>query len=239
MQLFYSPAVSVPEHQLNEVESRHITKVMRKHVNDSLWLTDGGGNLYTAVIIRSHEKRCVVRTELHKTVPAPKPHLTIAIAMPKRSERFEWFLEKSTELGVNRIIPIICQRSERTKPRTDRWQKVIVAAMKQSTRLHLPQLDNAIKFDQLLEMEWLDDTSRFIAHCMDGYRENVWDVLIRGQNAVIAIGPEGDFSTQEVEKAVLKDWRPINLDEYRLRTETAAMTCVHGFRWLHKSLGIT
>lgn len=239
MQLFYSPVVSVPEHQLNEVESRHLTKVLRMHVNDSVWLTDGGGNLYSAVIIQAHEKRCIVRTELHRTAPAPQPHLTIAIAMPKRSERFEWFLEKATELGVNRIIPIICQRSERTKPRTDRWQKVIVSAMKQSTRLHLPQLDNAIKFDQLLEMEWLDDTSLFIAHCMDSYRENVWDVLIKGKNAVIAIGPEGDFSAKEVEKAVLKDWTAINLDEYRLRTETAAMTCVHGFRWLHKSLGVT
>ncbi len=236
MQLFYSPVVTVPEHQLSEEESRHLIKVLRMHINDRVYITDGGGNLYSAVIIQAHDKRCIVRTSLEDTDTAPFPHLTIVIAMPKKTERFEWFLEKATELGINRIVPIVSQRSERSKPRTDRWLRVIVAAMKQSHRFHLPQLDVPISFEDMINIPWPETTGKFIAHCLDTPRENVWDAIIRGKDAVIAIGPEGDFTEKEVEMATAKGWIPINLDEYRLRTETAAISCVHGYRWLHKTL---
>lgn len=229
MQLFYAPEITPPDYTLSEEESKHCVRVLRLAVGDRLHITDGRGALYTARITDDHPKRCTVQIE--QTDPAFEPlpyHLTMAVAPTKNNERYEWFLEKATEVGVTRFIPLETAHSERRTFKAERSEKVIVAAMKQSLKAYKPELTPLTRFEELLAMPF--EGRKFIAHCDEAQstegKRYLASTLQQGEAALILIGPEGDFSREEVERALAVGFEEITLGEQRLRTETAAVAAV-------------
>lgn len=224
MQLFYNPDISTNSRSFsfNKEESRHIVRVLRKTEGDQLTITNGNGMVFFATIIQAMDKKCVV--EIDKWENKPKSwdyHLHIAIAPTKMNDRFEWFLEKATEIGIDEITPIYCHHSERKNLKTDRMQKVIVSAMKQSLKFSLPKLNPPIKFNQ-----FINDNSaelRLIAHCQDADKPSLKNLIKGPKNIVVLIGPEGDFSSEEIATALSHNFQPISLGDSRLRTETAGI----------------
>jgi len=223
--LFYTPdiAPSTTEYTLNEEESKHGVKVLRLGIGAHVALIDGRGNYFDCEIIDAHPKRTQVRVLSIKPEFGKRNHyLHVAVAPTKNNDRFEWFLEKATEIGIDEITPLICEHSERKDIKVDRLNKVITAAVKQSLTAYHPKLNEAIKFADFLQR--VDQNSqRFIAHCVDLERSTLKQLLIPKADYCVLIGPEGDFSTQEIREALEKGYRPISLGHKRLRTETAAL----------------
>lgn len=206
---------------LNEETSKHVVQVLRMHNGDQLNLTDGTGNLFLAEIIDDHKKKCSVRiisTSYHQ--PSEKK-IRIAISLIKNNSRLEWFLEKVTELGVHEIIPMLCARTEKSHFRYDRMHSILVSAMLQSQQCWLPQLQEPVKFDKLVTKGY--EGGKFIAHCLD---ENTRRSLFSFQpfnSTIILIGPEGDFTNEEISMAKENGFHLVSLGETRLRTETAGL----------------
>ncbi|MBR2451859.1 MAG: 16S rRNA (uracil(1498)-N(3))-methyltransferase [Rikenellaceae bacterium] len=225
MQLFYAPEITLPEYTLPEEESRHCEKVLRKVVGDTLHLTDGVGTIYTARIL-STGKRCTVRIEQQTENFEQRPyHLTMAVAPTKNIDRFEWFAEKATEVGIDRIIPIECEHSERRIIKCERIDKIVVSAMKQSLKAYKPEVAPMTPLKKVIEMPF--EGKRLIAHCEKSEsRQLLKDVVKAGDNVLLLIGPEGDFSMSEIEAARKAGFIEVSLGEMRLRTETAALTGV-------------
>lgn len=229
MQLFYAPEIVPPQHTLTEEESKHCVRVLRLGVGDRLSLTDGAGTLYHCRIIDDHPKRCMVEVVEQITPYEPLPyHLTMAVAPTKSNDRYEWFLEKATEVGVSRIIPLESEHSERRVFKSERSEKVITAAMKQSLKAYRPQLEQLTPFREVVQMPF--EGRKLIAHCdtaatPEGKRY-LASTLQRGEAALILIGPEGDFSPEEIAEAVKAGFEEITLGTQRLRTETAAVVAV-------------
>jgi len=224
MQLFYNKDISKEDTQFtfDKTESRHIVKVLRKKDGDILHITNGKNELFTVKIILANDKRCLV--EIVKTEVKPKPwsyKLHIAIAPTKNNDRLEWFLEKATEIGIDEITPIICSNSERTVLKTDRLEKIVQSAMKQSLKFVLPKLNEPIKFSDFINQEFEGDL--FIAHCEELDKKSFAKTIQPNTNVLILIGPEGDFSPIEIEKALANKCTPVTLGESRLRTETAGV----------------
>jgi len=224
MQLFYNKYISKEDTQFtfDKTESRHIVKVLRKKDGDILHITNGKNELFTVKIILANDKRCLV--EIVKTEVKPKPwnyKLHIAIAPTKNNDRLEWFLEKATEIGIDEITPIICSNSERTVLKTERLEKIVQSAMKQSLKFVLPKLNEPIKFSEFINTEFESDL--FIAHCEDLDKKSFAKTIQPNTNILILIGPEGDFSPTEIEKALANKFIPVTLGESRLRTETAGV----------------
>lgn len=228
MNLFYHPNIRAGRHELSEEESKHAIRVLRNKQGDVIFTTNGNGQAFKGTISDANPKRTVLEVELFEEQVAPSPSLSIAFAPTKNTERVEWFLEKAVELGVNRIIPIECQHSERKKSRIDRWERIMVSAMKQSLRYHLPVLEEMSSFEEVVERS---ASVRLIAHCYDQERLALKDGLKLGEDALILIGPEGDFSIEEVQNAEERGWTSISLGNRRLRTETAALSVVDAFYW--------
>lgn len=227
MQLFYAPDIVPPEYTLGEEEARHCAKVLRLSAGDSLHLTDGRGTLYRAVITECSPRRCAVRVEQRLYPFEPLPYnLTMAVAPTKNIDRFEWFVEKATEIGVSKIIALECAHSERRNIKVERESKVAAAAMKQSLKAFLPEVTDMTPFGEVVSMPF--EGRRFIAHCNAprGEKHYLASTLARGENALILIGPEGDFSPEETECAVAAGFEEISLGTCRLRTETAAVAAV-------------
>lgn len=227
MQLFFDPRFCAGSQslELEPDEARHALKVLRLDVGDTLHVTDGRGTLYTCRIV-SADRRCGslnVRVEHAQSDCGRLPYnLTMAVAPTKNIDRFEWFLEKATEVGVSAIIPLECARSERRAIKPDRCGKVIAAAMKQSLKCFCPQLHGMTAFAGLLSMPY--EGRKFIAHCdTAGERRFLGDVLRAGEDAMVLIGPEGDFSAEEISAALAHGFEPVTLGNQRLRTETAAV----------------
>lgn len=223
MNYFYDPSLdnSVSLFSLGPEESRHIVKVLRKQPGDQLAITNGKGQLFTAEIVEAGPKRCTARIlESRKSLP-PRFALTLAVAPTKRVERYQWFLEKATEIGVTRIVPLLCDRSERQNLPTDRLQRVVQEAMKQSLQTFLPVLEEPIGFGAFLEQE--QPLLRFIAHCEEGEKMDLARRVAPDKDAVVLIGPEGDFTPAEIQAACDKGFMPVSLGNNRLRTETAAL----------------
>lgn len=221
MHIFYTPNIkSNPE--LPEEESKHCLKVLRLTQGDEIMLTDGAGNFYKAVISTATNKRCLVAIQetIHQE-PLWKGHLHIALAPTKNMDRNEWFAEKATEIGIDELTFLNCRYSERKVIKTDRIEKIVVSAMKQSLKARLPQINEMTAFDVFINQTTADQ--KFIAHCYAGEKPLLKDVLQPGKDAVVLIGPEGDFSEEEVQKAIAKGFMPISLGKSRLRTETAAL----------------
>jgi 16S rRNA (uracil1498-N3)-methyltransferase len=226
MNIFYITDLSGEAIELNVEESRHCIKVLRLRKGDHVLILNGKGSIFEAVIQVPDAKAC--KLEILKEERPPKSrmhHLTIAIAPTKNMDRFEWFVEKSTEIGIDRIIPIICQHSERKELKTERLEKLVIAAMKQSGQLYLPELSEPITFKELINRPFNGD--KMIAHCDDGGKKNLKNAITPGNDVLILIGPEGDFDPEEIITATRNGFIPVSLGESRLRTETAGIVACH------------
>lgn len=224
MQLFYHPDILKTSEDIpfSKEESRHIVRVLRKKEGDTLHITDGKGNLYISEIIHANDKRCLVRVISVEAKPKHwNYHLHIAIAPTKLNDRMEWFLEKATEIGIDEITPVICEHSERRHIKSERMEKVILSAMKQSLKCDLPVFNEPIKFKDFVGKKNWD--LGLIAHCEEGQKKQLGSFLPFHKKLMILIGPEGDFSAQEIELALKNELKPIGLGESRLRTETAGI----------------
>lgn len=227
---------------LNEETSKHVVQVLRMKEGEQLQLTDGKGNLLLAEISDAHKRNCVVRTKAASFIPQAAKKVSIAISLVKNASRFEWFLEKATEIGVHKIIPLICERTERQHFRHDRMKGILVSAMLQSQQTWLPVLHELVKFEEYIRLTSPSDgfkeegvgsrqtgasegVCKLIAHCEDAVKQQFSNFQIdKFSNCIILIGPEGDFTPNEIQLAIENDFIPVTLGETRLRTETAGIT---------------
>lgn len=210
---------------LNEETSKHIVQVLRMQNGDQLQLTDGNGNLLVVEITDNNRKKCVV--EIVRTTTdnrQPTTDTTIAISLVKNSNRFEWFLEKATEIGVTAIIPLICSRTEKQHFRQERMQGILISAMLQSQQTWLPVLHEPVKFENFIKTKF-DNTKKMIAHCEEenDKQQLTSQLLNLSTSKLICIGPEGDFTKEEIEFALQNNFIPVALGNTRLRTETAGV----------------
>jgi len=233
MNFFYHPEISGFEIILPEEESRHCIRVLRLKKNESLYLVDGKGTLYRALIVDPDIRGTGVK--IIESTPDYRQrihYLHIAIAPTKNTDRFEWFLEKATEIGIDEITPIICARSERKTVHSERAQRILVAAMKQSQRAYLPRFNLVKPFDEVLA--GAQAKSKIITHCNVENLPLISNGLINESPVVILIGPEGDFTLQEVEMAVKKGFAEASLGPFIYRTETAGVLACHEFNLLFR-----
>ena len=233
MHIFYTPDIAGTHYTLDETESKHCIRVLRLEQGDEIILVDGHGGYFTAQIVDPNPKRCVVKvikSELEFGLRSFQVH--VAIAPTKNIERIEWFLEKSTEIGINHITPLLCRFSERKDVKTERLGKVMVSAMKQSLKAYLPQLDPLTKFNDFVSLPF--DGQKFIAHCDEQHRDLLKKMILPNQNYLILIGPEGDFSSEEIKMAMDAGFHPVSLGGSRLRTETAGVVACHTFNLMNE-----
>jgi len=228
MQLFYSADISPETTQFtfDKTESRHIIRVLRKKEGDQIFISNGKGILLKSEITVANDKKCMVT--IVSAVEKPKPwnyYLHIAIAPTKNIDRFEWFLEKATEIGIDEITPILCEHSERKIIKKERLEKIIESAMKQSLKYHLPKLNELTTFQDFIEQDI--QGARYIAHCASSEKQMLKSVSKSVKHITILIGPEGDFSTTEIENAEHQNFISVDLGESRLRTETAGVVATH------------
>jgi len=233
MHIFYTPNISGKNYTLDETESKHCVRVLRLAKGDEITLVDGRGGLFQAEIENPNPKRCLVKV-IQEQLDFGKRNFNVhvAIAPTKNIERIEWFLEKSTEIGINRVTPLLCRYSERKEIKNERLEKVMVSAMKQSLKAYLPQLDELTKFSDFIRQPF--EGQKFIAHCEEQHRELLKNAVKSGKNYLILIGPEGDFSSEEIELALKSGFQPVSLGESRLRTETAGVVACHTFNLLNE-----
>ena len=225
MHLFYTPDIATTL-ELPQEEAAHALRVLRLTEGDKVMLTDGKGSFYHAEIDMISGKRCYVRiTETSTPKPLWKGHLHLAMAPTKNMDRIEWFAEKATEIGFDELTFLDCRFSERRVVKNERVEKILISAMKQSLKSTLPSLNGMTSFDKFITQSFTGQ--KFIAHCNEGEKDSLMHALQTGEDALVLIGPEGDFSPEEVEKAIANGFRPITLGKSRLRTETAALVAVH------------
>jgi 16S rRNA (uracil1498-N3)-methyltransferase len=226
MHLFYTPDLQNDTYRLSEEESKHCVRVLRLSEGDTLFLVDGKGLFCEAVITTAHPKACMLKVVDRKTNYGKRNYgITIAVSPTKNIDRYEWFLEKATEIGIDAVIPVISRHSERKEIKQERLQKVMVSAIKQSIKAYLPELKPLQTFREVLKSPFTGQ--RFIAHCNEGEKVLLRDAVKKGENVLIMIGPEGDFSNEEVESAIMEGYVPVSLGDSRLRTETAALVACH------------
>lgn len=219
--LFADKAVSPGEHYiLDEASARHI-HVLRMVSGDPLIITNGRGLRMDAAIIRSDKKHCEVKVLAAEQIPEPRSRVAIGVSFTKNTSRIEWFLEKATEIGISEIYPTVCQRTEKMHYRFARLQQILISAMLQSQQCHLPLLHEPVPLEQLLEKK--DDHVRYVAHCEAEEKPPLQDVLVKGKDSLLIIGPEGDFTTAEIASAKSHGFLAVSLGPNRLRTETAAI----------------
>lgn len=232
MQLFYCPDLQGNTYTLNEDESKHIIRVLRLKNGDFIHLTDGKGGLFKAELTDDHPKRCTVNIVDTQTNYGKKNFkLSLAVAPTKNIGRYEWFLEKATEIGIDEITPMICEHSERKEIKLARLEKVIISAIKQSLKAFIPKINKAEKLQHFIKKEF--STQKFIAYC-DGDHNLLKEQYIPKSDVIILIGPEGDFSPNEVELAIKHGFIPVSLGESRLRTETAAIIACHTINMINE-----
>lgn len=225
MHVFYTPDIAV-SNELPEEEAGHCLRVLRLGMGDEVMLTDGKGCFYKAVISAATNKRCQVK--ILETIPQEpfwKGHLHLALAPTKNMDRIEWLAEKTTEIGFDELSFLNCRFSERKVIKTERVEKIVVSAVKQSLKARKPVVNEMTDFMKFMERDF--PGQKFIAHCYEGEKPLLKDVLVPGEDALVLIGPEGDFSPEEVARAEEKGFRAVSLGKSRLRTETAALVAVH------------
>jgi 16S rRNA (uracil1498-N3)-methyltransferase len=233
MHLFYTPEISEKTYTLNEIESKHCIKVLRLSTNDQIELIDGNGTFYEAKIILPNPKNCII--EITKSIQGfgkRNHYLHIAIAPTKNIDRFEWFLEKATEIGIDEITPLLCDRSERKTIKSERLEKIIVSAMKQSIKAYKPKLNPLTNYNDFIKQDFKG--SKYIAHCEENHKQSLKSNYKTGSNAIILIGPEGDFSPAEIKLAKENNFCETNLGDSRLRTETAGIVACHTVNLLNE-----
>ncbi len=227
MQLFYNSEITETTEQFSfsKEESKHVTKVLRKKEGDILNITNGKGWLFKAEISIANIKNCIATIVSKELQPKHKYNLHFAVAPTKMNDRYEWFLEKATEIGIDSITPVFCNHSERKFIKQERFEKIIQSAMKQSLNCYLPKLNEAIKFNDFIKQDFSGQL--FIAHCEETDRKSLKAELKPNKEVTILIGPEGDFSVKEIETAIQNKFIPVTLGTTRLRTETAAIVACH------------
>ncbi|MFH4968227.1 16S rRNA (uracil(1498)-N(3))-methyltransferase [Gaetbulibacter sp. M240] len=234
MQLFFTSDIheNSDTFSFNKDESRHIIKVLRKSKGDQLNITNGRGWLFEAKIIQPDQKQCVVSL-ISKTKQPPRPYqVHLAVAPTKMNDRFEWFLEKATEIGIDRITPLLCERSERRVIKKERYEKVIQAATKQSLHFFMPELDDLTSFNDFVKENIKGE--KFIAHCEEKDKKSLKEIIQPNTDVTILIGPEGDFSSREIESAIKNGFKPVTLGDTRLRTETAAIVACYSVAFINQ-----
>ncbi len=233
MHVFYTPDLSSNQYTLNEEESKHCSKVLRLGVGDVIHLIDGRGGLYQAQIIEAGKKNVQLKIIEQQLEFGKRNHyLHIAVAPTKNIDRLEWFLEKATEIGIDEITPIICDRSERKIIKHERLEKVITSAVKQSLTAYHPKLNNATSFTDLLKSNQVDQ--KFIAHCLPGEKPYINQITTQHQSYIVLIGPEGDFTPSEIDLALQNGYKGVTLGNTRLRTETAALTACFEVNYINR-----
>ncbi len=223
MQLFYSNLITeaTNEFTFSREESKHITKVLRKKEGDTLHITNGLGLLCKGFITFSNLNKCIIELDSKEFHPAKEHKLHMAVAPTKMNDRYEWFLEKATEIGIDEITPILCDHSERKSIKSERFERILQSAMKQSLQYHLPKLNPMVSFSEFIAQNRKGQL--LIAHCEESNKKSIQEILKPKNNITFLIGPEGDFSPTEIEKALKKGYLPVSLGNNRLRTETAAI----------------
>ena len=223
--VFYTPDIT-RQPELPEEEAGHAIRVLRLQAGDEVMLTDGKGCFYRAQITTATPKRCLLHImEQIPQVPLWHGHLHIAMAPTKNMDRTEWFVEKATEIGFDELTFLNCRFSERKVIKTERIGKIVVSAIKQSLKARLPIVNELTDFDQFIRQPFAGQ--KFIAHCHEGDKGLLKEVMRPGEDTLVLIGPEGDFSEEEVDKALANGFVPISLGRSRLRTETAALVACH------------
>jgi 16S rRNA (uracil1498-N3)-methyltransferase len=234
MQLFYFKNIDSQSKSFSfdKEESKHISKVLRKKEGDILFVTNGLGYLFKTEISVASDSKCTVEIVSINQSVQPKCQLHLAVAPTKMNDRYEWFLEKVTEIGVQEITPIICDHSERKIIKTERLDKILLSAMKQSNQLFLPILNEPLTFKEFMKKSI--SGQKFIAHCEETNKKTLKEALQSNQNCTVLIGPEGDFSLKEIEIAFENKYIPVSLGHTRLRTETAAIVACHSFAFINE-----
>lgn len=234
MQLFYNSTLTetTDSFSFDKEESKHIIKVLRKKDGDLLHVTNGLGFLFTSEITLASDSKCTVKIISFEKIEASKFNLHLVVAPTKMNDRYEWFLEKATEIGVSEITPVFCDRSERKSINKDRFEKIILTAMKQCNQLYLPKLNDPISFKDFFKTK--KEGVLLIAHCEENDKKSLKSVLKNNQNTTILIGPEGDFSEKEILLALENDFTAVTLGNTRLRTETAAIVACHSVVFINE-----
>lgn len=236
MQLFYHPEIDQADKTVTfpKDESKHIVKVLRKSINDKLLTTNGKGFLFTLKITDANPKKCKASVEDFQTEDKRPYQLHLAVAPTKMNDRFEWFLEKATEIGIDKITPIICEHSERKVVKLNRFERVLQSAMKQSLHYRMPVINEPISLSDFLAQK--HEGQLFIAHCEDEKtKKSLQHELKAKTNYTMLIGPEGDFSSEEIKNALQNGFQPVSLGNSRLRTETAAIVACHTAALINES----
>lgn len=229
MQLFYHPDITTLNQEIafSKEESRHIIKVLRKTTGENLMVTNGKGFMYESEIIIENPNKCIIKI-ISETRQEPLPYqLHLAVAPTKLNDRYEWFLEKATEIGITEITPILCAQSERKKINTERFEKIIQSAMKQSLKTYLPKLNPLIGFSEFIKKTEHNSFTKCIAHCAENKKQPLFKTVKNQSKILVMIGPEGDFSEREIALATQHHFIPTSLGRSRLRTETAAIVACH------------
>jgi 16S rRNA (uracil1498-N3)-methyltransferase len=234
MQIFYAPGIIGNSWVLNEKESRHCIRVLRMKEGTPVKVIDGKGNLYEGIINNADQKKCEITiNNIIRGFEKRDYWLHIAISPLKNPERFEWFVEKSVEIGIDEITPLICKNTEKQRIKPERINNIIISAMKQSIKAGVTILNEAASFEDFIKKEV--SGKRFIAHCSsEGDRLKINLEYSKGDDAVILIGPEGDFSDNEINRATAAGFKPILLGNSRLRTETAGIAACHSIYFLNQ-----
>jgi 16S rRNA (uracil1498-N3)-methyltransferase len=223
MNLVYCPLAAVDSIVVPDENEFHHLQVLRAHEGESLHIIDGRGNLYQGTLMSMGKRSAAIQiAALIRSDPPATARLHIAIAPTKNIDRLEWFAEKATEIGVNTITPVTCQRSERRVLRLDRIEKVVLSAAKQSLRLHLPEINDVISLPSFIQANKSGTSKKFIAHCGD-YTVLLKNCFLAQESIIVLIGPEGDFTDEEVRLAEANGFISVSLGEGRLRTETAGV----------------
>lgn len=234
MQLFYTPELTseTKQYTFSKEESKHMVRVLRKKEGDILHITNGKGTIFSAQITLADQKNCMVAIESFQFQEPKSYQLHVAVAPTKMNDRFEWFLEKATEIGIDTITPILCDRSERKVIKAERFEKIIQSATKQSLSAYFPELKPLTPFSDFIKNH--TDEQLFIAHCEEDKKQSLKQALQPQQNVTILIGPEGDFSPKEIQLALENNYIPVTLGDTRLRTETAAIVACHSVAFMNQ-----
>ncbi len=234
MQIFFGPAITGETCVFDRNESKHCIRVLRMNSGTEVQFVDGRGNLYNGIIINPDPVKCEIRiiSVIHG-FEKKNYTLHIAISPLKNPERFEWFVEKSVEFGIDEITPLICSKTEKSRIKADRLENIIISAMKQSVKAEKTRLNKPALFDDFINLK--HKGTLLIAHCRDKTgRDKMDNVYSKGEDAVVLIGPEGDFSDEEIEKAVDRGFKQIHLGDSRLRTETAGVAACHSVYFINQ-----
>ncbi len=235
MHLFLAEDTTGAYAQLSAEESKHCVRVLRMGVGDELWVTSGDGVMCRARVSNPDEKGCEVEIVERMADYQRRPfRLQVAVAPTKNSARLEWFVEKAVEIGIDRITPVICDHSERDNQKTDRLEKLALSAMKQSLKATRPIIDKPVKLIDFLNSSDLEEGCRLVCYCAGDERHHLHELYTPGQNVLVLIGPEGDFSEREIKTALEKGFQPVTLGDSRLRTETAALYATTALNFMNE-----